>query len=85
MKSLKVGRSSSLNFDLQTKNTTSVTDYRYYEDPSDEFRDEEGTLLPLWKFTYEKTKKMNVTDMCFNTLYYDLFAVCFGSRNIERP
>lgn len=54
-------------------------DYRYYEDPSDEFRDEEGTLLPLWKFMYEKTKKMNVTDMCFNTLYYDLFAVCFGS------
>lgn len=56
------------------------SDYRYYEDPSDEFREEEGTLLPLWKFTYEKTKKMNVTDMCFNTLYYDLFAVCFGSR-----
>lgn len=57
-----------------------LTDYRYYEDPSDEFREEEGTLLPLWKFAYEKTKKMNVTDMCFNTLYYDLFAVCFGSR-----
>lgn len=56
-----------------------TTDYRYYEDPSDEFRDEEGTLLPLWKFQYEKTKKMNVTDICFNTMYYDLFAVCFGS------
>lgn len=55
------------------------SDYRYYEDPSDEFRDEEGTLLPLWKFQYEKTKKMNVTDMCFNTMHYDLFAVCFGS------
>lgn len=55
------------------------TDYRYYEDPSDEFREEDGTLLPLWKFHYEKTKKMSVTDMCFNTLYYDLFAVCFGS------
>lgn len=55
-------------------------DYRYYEDPSDEFRDEEGTLLPLWKFSYEKTKKMHITDMCFNTLYYDLFAVCYGSR-----
>lgn len=54
-------------------------DYRYWEDPSDEFRDEEGTLLPLWKFTYEKTKRMNVTDLCFNTLYYDLYAVCFGS------
>lgn len=55
-------------------------DYRYYEDPSDEFREEEGTLLPLWKFSYEKTKKMHITDICFNTLYYDLFAVCYGSR-----
>jgi dynein intermediate chain 1, axonemal len=54
-------------------------DYRYWEDPSDEFRDEEGTLLPLWKFSYDKTKKMNVTDLCFNTYYYDLYAVCFGS------
>lgn len=55
-------------------------DYRYYEDPSDDFREEEGTLLPLWRFFYEKTKKMSVTDICFNTNYYDLFAVCFGSR-----
>lgn len=60
-------------------------DYRYYEDPSDEFRDEEGTLLPLWKFQYEKTKRMNVTDMCFNTYYYDLFAVCYGSCKFFCP
>lgn len=53
-------------------------DYRYWEDPSDEFREEEGTLLPLWKFSYEKTKKLNITDICF-TNYYDLFAVCYGS------
>ncbi|KAL1397518.1 hypothetical protein pipiens_002512 [Culex pipiens pipiens] len=58
-------------------------DYRYWEDPSDEFREEEGTLLPLWKFSYEKTKKMCVTDLCFNTLYYDLFAVCFGTLTTE--
>uniref|UniRef100_A0A182UUJ9 Dynein intermediate chain 2, ciliary n=1 Tax=Anopheles merus TaxID=30066 RepID=A0A182UUJ9_ANOME len=58
-------------------------DYRYWEDPSDEFREEEGTLLPLWKFSYERTKKMCVTDLCFNTLYYDLFAVCFGTLATE--
>lgn len=57
-----------------------ANDYRYWEDPSDEFREEEGTLLPLWKFSYEKTKKLSVTDLCFNTYYYDLFAVTFGSR-----
>lgn len=70
---------NSTKLTYKSKKETLFLDYRYYEDPSDEFRDEEGTLLPLWKFQYEKTKKMNVTDMCFNTLYYDLFAVCFGS------
>lgn len=59
-------------------------DYRYYEDPSDEFREEEGTLLPLWKFSYDKTKKLSVTNICFNTYYYDLFAVCYGSRESQR-
>lgn len=58
-------------------------DYRYYEDPSDEFKEEEGTLLPLWKFHYEKTKKLSVTDICF-TNYYDLFAVCFGSMDFVK-
>jgi len=41
-------------------------DYRYWEDPADEFREGEGNLLPLWKFQYDKTKKMNVTDILFN-------------------
>lgn len=54
-------------------------DYRYWEDPSDEFREDDGTLLPLWKFTYDKCKKMSVTDICLNTYYFDLYAVCFGS------
>lgn len=57
-----------------------ANDYRYWEDPADEFREGEGTLLPLWKFNYERTKKMSVTDLLFNPHYYDLFAVCFGSR-----
>ncbi|GJQ66498.1 hypothetical protein Trydic_g4490 [Trypoxylus dichotomus] len=60
-------------------------DYRYWEDPSDEFRDEEGTLLPLWKFIYEKTKKNTVTDICWNPWYYDLFAVCFGFLDFMKP
>lgn len=55
-------------------------DYRYWEDPADEYREGEGNLLPLWKFQYEKTKKMNVTELVFNPSYYDLFAVCYGSR-----
>ncbi|XP_058796099.1 dynein intermediate chain 2, ciliary isoform X2 [Phymastichus coffea] len=60
-------------------------DYRYWDDPSDEFKDGEGSLLPLWKFNYEKTKKHDVTDLCFNTRYYDLFAVAFGSMTFDNP
>ncbi|KDR09636.1 Dynein intermediate chain 2, ciliary, partial [Zootermopsis nevadensis] len=60
-------------------------DYRYWEDPSDEYRDEEGTLLPLWKFVYEKTKKNNVTALGWNPSYYDLFAVAFGCFDFMKP
>lgn len=64
-------------------NVLEFVDYRYWDDPSDEFKDGEGSLLPLWKFTYDKTKKHDVTDLCFNSQYYDLFAVAFGSSIIE--
>ncbi|XP_057656296.1 dynein intermediate chain 2, ciliary [Diorhabda carinulata] len=60
-------------------------DYKYWEDPSDEYRDEEGTLLPLWKFTYNKTNKHTVTDLEWNPYYYDLFAVCFGFLDYTKP
>ncbi|XP_034947579.1 dynein intermediate chain 2, ciliary [Chelonus insularis] len=62
-----------------------LQDYRYWNDPSDEFKDGEGSLLPLWKFQYEKTKKHDVTDLCFNARYYDLFAVSFGSFSFDSP
>ena len=35
-------------------------DFKFWEDASDTFRDE-GTLLPLWKFSYDKAKKKHVT------------------------
>ncbi|XP_076260407.1 dynein intermediate chain 2, ciliary [Rhynchophorus ferrugineus] len=60
-------------------------DYRYWDDPSDEFREDEGTLLPLWKFTYDRTKKNTITDLEWNPYYYDLFAVCFGFLDFMKP
>ncbi|KAK9878543.1 hypothetical protein WA026_022440 [Henosepilachna vigintioctopunctata] len=60
-------------------------DYRYWEDPADEFREEEGTLLPLWKFHYDKVRKYTVTDIEWNPYYYDLFAVSFGSLDFAKP
>jgi len=54
-------------------------DFKYYEDGSDEYRDQEGTLLPLWKFYYDKVKRLAVTCISWNAKYMDLFAVGHGS------
>ena len=64
-----------------------LTDFKYYEDTSDEYRDKEGTLLPLWEFTCEKSKKLAVTSLCWNPKYLDMFAVGHGScktRTVSR-
>ncbi|NP_001074027.1 dynein, axonemal, intermediate chain 1, paralog 2 [Danio rerio] len=54
-------------------------DFMYFEDAADEFRGEKGTLLPLWKFQYDKAKGLSVTALCWNHIYSDLFAVGLGS------
>ncbi|XP_062867475.1 dynein, axonemal, intermediate chain 1, paralog 2 [Trichomycterus rosablanca] len=59
-------------------------DFKYFEDPSDEFREQEGTLLPLWKFHNEKAKRLSVTALCWNPKYTDLFAVGLGSYEFTK-
>lgn len=54
-------------------------DFKYWEDASDEFRETEGTLLPLWRFIFEKAKGLEITSLCWNPAYKDLFACGFGS------
>ena len=54
-------------------------DYKFWEDASDQYRDGEGTLLPLWKFFNEKAKRKHVTTVKWNPEYSDLFAVGYGS------
>nr|XP_058958080.1 dynein intermediate chain 2, ciliary-like isoform X2 [Pocillopora verrucosa] len=54
-------------------------DFKYWEDAADEFKDQEGTLLPLWKFSFEKSKRMAVTSLCWSPKYHDLFGVGHGS------
>ena len=53
-------------------------DFKYYDDPADDFKDK-GSLLPLWRFRYDKARKVGVTTLCWNPLYNDLFAVAHGS------
>ncbi|XP_060855178.1 dynein intermediate chain 2, ciliary-like [Metopolophium dirhodum] len=51
-------------------------DFRYYEDPSDQFRDRgEGTLMLMWTMVYEEEKKLIVTDITWSPDYFDMFAI----------
>ncbi|XP_075981347.1 dynein intermediate chain 2, ciliary isoform X2 [Anticarsia gemmatalis] len=54
-------------------------DYRYWDDPSDEFREGMGSLLPLWKFQFEPMRSHAVCDVQWNPHYQDLFTVAYGS------
>ena len=51
-------------------------DFRYYDDPSDELKitetSVEGSVLPLWTFSFEETNNLEVTGVCWNVLYADL-------------
>jgi len=59
-------------------------DFKYYEDQSDEYRDQEGTLLPLWKFACDKAKKLAVTALSWSPKYNDLFATGHGSYDFMK-
>ncbi|XP_050420247.1 dynein axonemal intermediate chain 1-like [Adelges cooleyi] len=60
-------------------------DFRYYEDPSDQFRGREGTLLPLWTMAYEKADSLYVTDISWSPDYFDMFAVTLGTPQGHIP
>ena len=54
-------------------------DFRFYEDPSDEYKAPEGSLLPLWKFKFAKEPGLEVTYLLWSPSYDDLFGVSLGT------
>lgn len=60
-----------------------IDDFKYWEDQSDLYK-EDGTLLPLWYFFTEKTKKRAVTHIALNKRYKDFFAVGYGSYDFQK-
>eukprot|EP00210_Caulerpa_lentillifera_P005592 g5349.t1 len=56
-----------------------IMDLKYWDDNSDEFRPNEASLLPLWSFLNNDAKGKQVTALCPNTKYSDVFAVGYGS------
>jgi dynein intermediate chain 1 len=60
-----------------------IDDFKYWEDASDQYRDE-GNLLPLWRFFSDKVRKKEVTSIAWNPKFTDLFAVGYGSYDFLR-
>ena len=58
-------------------------DFKFYDDGADEFRENEGTLLPLWKFSFERAAGCDTTALCWCPGYSDLFAASFGSCELK--
>jgi dynein intermediate chain 1, axonemal len=57
---------------------------QYWDDPADEVRQAEGTLLPLWKFYHRRAKRKHVTSLAWNPAHADLFAIGYGSFDFLR-
>ena len=56
-----------------------LSDFKFYEDGADEFKENEETLFPVWKFSFDNAGTLENTDLCWNPAYTDLFAASFGS------
>nr|XP_053637336.1 dynein intermediate chain 2, ciliary-like [Cherax quadricarinatus] len=61
------------------------TDFKYWEDTSDDFRPLEGSLLPLWKFTSYKTRDLMVADISWSPTYPDLLAAAYTPGEMSGP
>ncbi|NXU47338.1 DNAI1 protein, partial [Turnix velox] len=82
----KISRAAKLMERMVNQNTFDdiAQDFKYFEDVSDEYRNQQGTLLPLWKFKYGKTKRLAVTAISWNPKYKDLFAAGYGSYDFMK-
>ena len=46
-------------------------DFKYWEDRSDDFKDSEGTLYPLWTFSQQERLTLDVTCLCWSLKYQE--------------
>ena len=65
---------------VQNADEEKFEDYKYYEDTTEDPESHNyGSVLPLWRFSTEKSRRKHVTSICWNPKYNDLFAVGYGS------
>mmetsp|Transcript_22655 Transcript_22655/g.49498 ORF Transcript_22655/g.49498 Transcript_22655/m.49498 type:complete len:654 (+) Transcript_22655:195-2156(+) len=85
-KDANMGRAAKILERMVNLNTYEdiAQDFKFWEDASDQFREGEGTLLPLWKFYNERVKGKHVTAVRWNPKHPDLFAVGYGSYDFMK-
>lgn len=65
---------------VQNADEEKFEDYKYYEDNTEDAEHgARGSVLPLWRFSTEKSRKKHVTAIQWNPRYKDMFAVGYGS------
>jgi dynein intermediate chain 1, axonemal len=65
---------------VQNADEEKFEDYKYYEDTTEDTATRNyGSVLPLWRFSTDRSRKKQVTSICWNPRYKDLFAVGYGS------
>jgi dynein intermediate chain 1 len=70
---------------VQNAEHEKFSDYKYYEDNTEDPTAESfGSVIHLWRFTTENSRRKHVTAMTWNPRYKDLFAVAYGSYDFLR-
>jgi dynein intermediate chain 1 len=70
---------------VQNADSVKFWDYQYYKDDTeDPETGNYGSVLPLWRFSTEKSRKKNVTSIQWNPKYRDLFAVGYGNYSFHQ-
>mmetsp|Transcript_19883 Transcript_19883/g.17008 ORF Transcript_19883/g.17008 Transcript_19883/m.17008 type:complete len:245 (+) Transcript_19883:256-990(+) len=70
---------------VQNEQQERYHEYKYFWANEQTESGKEGAMLPIWRYTGHKEKKRNVTSICWNPKYKDLFAVGFGSYDFLKP
>jgi len=72
---------------VQNDEADKYSDFKYMftsKGPQEVNRSKEKNIYPIWRFLYPPNKKKNVTCICWNPKYADMFAVGFGSYDFGK-
>eukprot|EP00056_Hartaetosiga_gracilis_P000851 m.40885 g.40885 ORF g.40885 m.40885 type:complete len:741 (+) comp10386_c1_seq1:205-2427(+) len=59
-------------------------DFKFWDDPSDQFKEKQGSVLPLWRFTSDAAKKKTITCLDWCSSYPDLVYATLGSYDYTK-